>query len=521
MDVIQGLRRAVRLFPNHLAGIDGEQAYSWREFEERNRRLALGLSGLGLTKGQRVAILMLNRFQYLELYYAIMRLGGVVVPLNTRYAPAEIAYVVKDSEARLLICDTNCTPLVEKVREELSGIQSYIRVGQNPQPPGFIAYDSLLEASSDISQFQELDLHDDDLAGLFYTGGTTGRAKGVMLTQRNLASNALHGRATRVIEPGDIWFHVAPMFHLADLSSTFAYTENGGGHAFSPSFEPRRVLETIAHHGITATVFVPTMINMLLQLPDLQDYDLSSLKTISYGAAAMPVDLLRQAMARFGCDFGQGYGMTEASPLITHLSPNDHRTALDAPPGSLEARRLRSCGRPVVGVEVRVVNAQGKDVGPDEIGEIIVRGPNIMQGYWKLPLETAEVLRQGWLYTGDMAMVDEGFYIYIVDRRKDMIISGGENIYSLEVENALYAHPAVLEAAVVGLPDAHWGEKVHAVVVVKPGLNLSAEELIQTCRRQIAHYKAPRSVEFVKELPRSGAGKILKRDLRHKYLVDN
>jgi long-chain acyl-CoA synthetase len=519
MDVIQGLRRAVQLFPDKLAGLDGDQPYSWREFEVRNQRLASGFSRLGLVKGQRVAILMLNRFQYLELYYAIMRAGGVVVPLNTRYAPAEIAYVLEDSEASFLICDANCTPLLEKVRPEISGVKHYIWVGEGQPPAGFSSYEQLIQSGVDGERFQEVELEDEDLAGLFYTGGTTGKAKGVMLTHRNLASNALHTLSIRKVEPGDIWFHVAPMFHLADLSSTFAYTQSGGGHAFLPHFEARRVLETIQRYRITDTTLVPTMINLILQVPDLESYDLTSLRTIGYGAAAMPVELLRQAMQRLNCDFRQGYGQTEASPLVTSLSEKDHREALAASRGSPQARRLASCGRPIIGVEVRVVDDQYRDVKPGEIGEIIVRGSNVMKGYWKLPNETAEALRDGWLHTGDMATIDEEFYIFIVDRRKDMIISGGENIFSLEVENAIYTHPAVLEAAVVGVPDEKWGERVHAVVVVKPGMSLSSEELVQACRRQIAGYKVPRSVEFVENLPKSGAGKILKRNLRQKYLI--
>ncbi len=515
MDVMQSLRRAVKLYPNNLAGLDGDQAYTWREFEERNQRIANGLTRLGVSKGQQVAILMLNRFQYLELYYAIMRLGAVAVPLNTRYAPAEIVYVVNDSECSVLVCDANCTPMVEKVRGELPGVRHFVRLGKNETPPGFISYDELLDSPA---QIPEIELADDDLAGLFYTGGTTGRAKGVMLTHRNLASNSIHAHAAQHIQSNDIWFHVAPMFHLADLGRGFAYTLCGAGHAFLPTFEPHKVLETISHHRITATVLVPTMLNSIMQLPDLEQYDLSSLQSITYGAAPMPMELLRKVLNRFNCNFRQGYGMTETSPLITSLTARDHQLALQAPPDSVQARRLHSCGQPIIGVEVRVVDEQGRDVKLGEIGEIIVRGPNVMKGYWKLPNETADALRNDWLYTGDMATIDEEFYVYIVDRRKDMIISGGENIYSLEVENVIYTHPAVLEAVVVGVPDEYWGERVQAFVVARPGVKVSAEEIIEHCRERIAHYKAPRAVEFVEALPKSGAGKILKRQLRDNYL---
>jgi long-chain acyl-CoA synthetase len=281
-------------------------------------------------------------------------------------------------------------------------------------------------------------------------------------------------------------------------------------------FDPVQVLQTIQDEKITAVLLVPTMVNAVLNHPDVDKYDLSSIRRITYGASPMPIELLKKGLQKWGQIFGQGYGMTETSPLLTGLEQFDH--IVDGTPE--QVRRLSSCGKEALGVEVRVVNADYEDVLPGEIGEIIARGPNIMLGYWHMPEATAAAIVDGWMHTGDLATVDEENFIYIVDRAKDMIISGGENIYSVEVENALYTHPAVLEAAVIGIPHDTWGEAVHAVVVLKPGSNVSEEALIEHARTQIAGYKLPRSIEFYPEaLPKSGAGKILKRDLRDKYWV--
>jgi long-chain acyl-CoA synthetase len=304
------------------------------------------------------------------------------------------------------------------------------------------------------------------------------------------------------------------MFHAGDAGSTFSLTMLGACHTFAPVFSPAQVLQTIQDEKVTHTFVVPTMVNALLNCPDIDAYDLSSLERIVYGASPMPVEVLKKGLKRFGQIFSQGYGMTETSPLLTGLQTQDH--IVDGTPE--QVRRLASAGKEVLGVEVRVVNAEGEDVEPGEVGEVIGRGPNIMLGYWRMPEATATAIVDGWMHTGDLATVDEENYIFIIDRAKDMIISGGENIYSVEVENAIYTHPAVLEAAVVSIPHETWGEAVHAVVVLKPDRSLSAEELIDHVRAQIAGYKVPRSIDFSERaLPKSGAGKILKRDLRDRY----
>jgi long-chain acyl-CoA synthetase len=514
MDILAGLRRAARNFADYPAVIDGDTRLTWREVDRRVLRLANGLRGLGVQPGGRVAILMLNGYRYLELYYAIPQVRALIVPLNYRLAEPELAAILVDSGAATLVVDDTFAPTAQRLADVRP--LRLIQAGSGTTPIGMQSYEMLIEGANDTDPDRDRPIDEDALVGLFYTGGTTGRAKGVMLSHRNLASNALHVAIEFQYRPDTNYLHVAPMFHLADTASTFAVTMLGGCHTFLDRFDPGQVLETIQRRRVTDLALVPTMINAVLQVPSLQDYDLASLRQLLYGASPMPVALLKRAMERFPCEFVQGYGMTEAAPALTRLSPDDHRRGI-AEPGTIWERRLASAGQSDVGVEVRVVDDAGADVAAGEVGEVIARGPNIMQGYWDQAAETASALRDGWLHTGDLATVDEGNYIYIVDRKKDMIVSGGENVYSTEVEGALYAHPAILEAAVIGVPDETWGERVHAVVVLKPGQDASAEALIAHCRERIAGYKVPRSMEFAEVLPKSGAGKILKQSLREKY----
>lgn len=376
---------------------------------------------------------------------------------------------------------------------------------------GYLAYDDLIAA--DAPGFDAPEISNDDLLGLFYTSGTTGEPKGVMLSHGNMLSNIAHSEGVYQYLPTDIYLHAAPMFHLADGAAVFSNTARGATQAFIPRFEPQLVLETIERERVSLLLLVPTMINFLLQQPDLESYDLSSLRHVTYGASPIAPDMLRRAMKVFNCQFGQGYGLTEASPLLTVLTPDDHVITDEK-----SERRLASCGRPVSGVDVRVVKEGGSDAQPGEVGEITARGPNIMLGYWKRPDDTEDVLRDGWLHTGDLATVDEDGYIYLVDRKKDMIVTGGENVYSTEVEAVLYAHPAVKEAAVISIPDPDWGEAVHACVALRDGRQATIEELVEFCRKMLASYKVPRSIDFIEgELPKGGTGKILKKQLRERY----
>ena len=515
MNIAQGLAHTKKVFGTREAVVCGNTRYTWYDFDQRSDALARGLAALGVQRGDRVAVLMLNCHRYLELYYACARMGAAIVPLNIRMARPEIVFILNDSEAKILVVDKTFAPYATG-RDTYPSVTHVVYSGGDETPAGMINYEDVVSKGASMQESVDQEMEDDDLAGLFYTGGTTGRAKGVMLSHKNIVSNAINVIIAANYTDRDVYLHSAPMFHLADVGSTFALTMLGARHVFNPMFNPVQVLQTIQAEKITVTVLVPTMINAILNHPNVDKYDLSSIRRIVYGASPMPVELLKKGLQKWGQIFGQGYGMTETSPLLTALDPFDH--ILDGTPE--QVRRLTSCGKEVLGVEVRVVDAEDEDVQPGEIGEIIARGPNVMMGYWRMPEATAAAIVDGWMHTGDLATVDEENYIYIVDRAKDMIISGGENIYSVEVENVLYTHPAVLEAAVIGIPHETWGEAVHAVVVCKPGMSVSAEELITHVRVQIAGYKVPRSIEFYPEaLPKSGAGKILKRDLRKKYWV--
>jgi long-chain acyl-CoA synthetase len=513
MNIAQGLAHTKKVFGTREAVVCGDTRYSWHDFDQRTDALARGLAALGVQRGDRVAVLMLNCHRYLELYYACARMGAVIVPLNIRLARPEIVFILNDSEAKILIVDKTFAPYATG-RDTYPSVTQVVYSGGDETPAGMINYEDVVSRGTQMQESVDQEMEDDDLVGLFYTGGTTGRAKGVMLSHKNILSNAINAIIAINYTDRDIYLHSAPMFHLADAGSTFALTMLGARHVFNPMFNPVQVLQTIQAEKITVTVLVPTMVNAVLNHPDVDKYDLSSIRRIVYGASPMPVELLKKGLQKWGQIFGQGYGMTETSPLLTWLDAPDHIT--DGIPE--QVHRLASCGKEILGVEVRVVNAESEDVQPGEVGEIIARGSNIMLGYWRMPEATAAAVVDGWMHTGDLATVDEENYIYIVDRAKDMIISGGENIYSVEVENALYTHPTVLEAAVIGIPDETWGEAVHAVVVCKPSMSVSAEDLIAHARVQIAGYKVPRSIEFYPEaLPKSGAGKILKRDLREKY----
>jgi long-chain acyl-CoA synthetase len=514
MDILVGLRRAAQNFADCTAIIDGDTRLTWHDVDHRVRGLANGLRRHGTQRGDRLATLMLNSYRYLELYYAVPRVGALVVPLNYRLAEPELAAILDDSGASVLVVDDSFAPTGQHLAE-----RSHVRLihaGVGVTPVGMQSYEELVDDVTDVDPDGDWAPDDDDLVGLFYTGGTTGRAKGVMLSHKNLATNALHATIEFRYGSDTNYLHAAPMFHLADMASTFSVTMLGGCHTILNSFSPVAVLETIQRARVTHAALVPTMVNALIQVPEVRDYDLTSLHQLLYGASPMPVALLKRAMEILPCDFVQGYGLTEAAPALTRLTPEDHRRGI-AEPDTIWERRLTSAGQSDVGVDVRVVDEAGRDVAPGEVGEVIARGPNIMQGYWNQAQETAYGLRDGWLRTGDLATVDEGNYIYLVDRKKDMIVTGGENVYSIEVEGALYSHPSVLEAAVIGVPDATWGERVLAVVVLKPDQGVSAEELIAHCRERIAGYKTPRSVEFVETLPKSGAGKLLKAPLREKY----
>jgi long-chain acyl-CoA synthetase len=506
--ITRAVHRAALIARDRPAVMDGEVRRTWGEFASRVARLAGGLRRIGLAPGDRLAILSWNGAPYLELYYAVPWAGALVMPMNIRLAAPEILAQIADAEPSILFVDA----AFARMLPELSGRMPSVRtVVSTADVPGTHPYQALIDEGPAIGDEER---SDDDVFGVFYTGGTTAASKGVMLTHTNIVVNAYHMALDIGFAGDDVYLHVAPMFHLADSANTFAVTMMTAAHAFVPAFDVAKTLEAFQSHRVTRTLLVPTMVNAVVNSPELARYDLSSLRSILYGGSPMAPAVMAKALDGLKCRLFQGYGMTETSPVLTFLTPEDHVAGLRGGDEKAQAR-LRSAGRPVPNVDVRILDLHGRPVPPGEIGEICARGPNVMKGYWRNPEATEEALRGGYMHTGDLGFMDEDGYVFLVDRAKDMIVSGGENVYCVEVETALYSHPAVLEAAVFGVPCDQLGERVHAVVVLRPGGQASGEELVGHCRRRLGGYKCPKSVELRAEpLPKSGAGKILKRDLR-------
>jgi acyl-CoA synthetase (AMP-forming)/AMP-acid ligase II len=506
VQLTQFVRRAAQINGRGTATRFDGRHRTWEEFRTRVRRLAAGLLALGLEPRDRVAILALNSDRYLESFFALAWAGLSFVPINTRLALPEMAFWLQDSGCRALLYDASQLPAATQLRQLVPDIRHAVRIDAAQGGDG-ISYECLIEHSAPHAGEGG---GGDDLAGIFYTGGTTGRSKGVMLSHANLVFHAMNVVSELGFTHTTNWLHAGPMFHLSDGAATFAVTAACGAHSFIPRFDPVAYLEAVAREAVTDSVCIPTMLNMLINHPDFGRYDLSTLRGILYGGAPMPLPLLARAvMALPRVRFTQAYGQSEAAPILTLLTPEFHGLTGAA------AAKMASGGRTVVGCEIKIVDEHDCELPPGKVGEICGRGPNVMLGYWNLPEQTAAALRSGWLHTGDAGMLDEDGFVYVVGRMKDMIISGGENIYAAEVEAALYQHSAVQECAVIAVPDDFWGERVHAIVRLKLGCAASEQELQAHCRALIAGYKCPRSFEFRMEpMPLSGAGKIQKAELR-------
>lgn len=517
MIIPETLKKASKLFPNKEAVVCGGKRLTYQEFASRIHRLASGLHQLGIKKDDKVAILHPNCHYFLEAYYGISQIGAISVPINYRLSPGEISFILKDSESRILIVDPMFQKTLEAIRGEIPQIERLIWTGEGKILPETrdLSYEELI-LQSKKEPFSEVPMDGEDLAQIYYTSGTTGRPKGVMLSHKNVMTHALGTIAEIHLTDQDVWIHVAPLFHLADAWATWAITWVGGTHVMVREFDPKVVLETIQKERVTLTNLIPTMLNLMVNHPDVGRYDYSSLRVLLSGGAPIAPEVVRKILETFKCDYIQTYGMTETSPYLTLSILKSHLKKL--PPE--EQLNIKSkTGREFIAVELKVVNEKGEEVRRDEkeVGEIIVRGDIVTRGYWKLPEETEKSIKEGWLYTGDLAVMDEEGYVTIVDRKKDMILTGGENVYSTEVENVLYMHPSILECAVIGVPDPKWGEAVKGIVVLKPGHQATEEEIIRFCKERMAHYKAPKSIDFMDALPRTGSGKIHKKGLRDKY----
>ncbi len=488
------------------AVFDGPHRATYGEHLDRVLRLGDGLRReLGVGHEDRFAVMALNGHEYLELFHAGFLGTGVINPLNLRLAPKELAFILGDSESKVCFVDAFFAPLIDGVREE-AGIEKVVLIGAGDVPHD-VAYEDLLAAGTATVPDEP---EEDDPVILMYTGGTTGLPKGVLLDQRAEMLNMYHVAVRWGINENFVYLHQTPMFHAASMGGTLALPAAGGASTFVPMFEPKAVLDAIETHQVTMTVMVPTMIGMLLNHPDFKPERMTSLKTLTYGASPMPMSLLEQLLELFpDLDIYQGYGMTECSAVLTSLGPEEHRRGGDP---------LRSAGRPLTGVVLTIQDVDGNAVPPGETGEVCARAGNFMTEYWKRPKETQEAFRGGWYHTGDAGYLDENGYLFLVDRVKDMIVTGGENVYSAEVESAIASHPAVEQVAVIGVPDAKWGEAVLAVVVAREGAAISEDDLKEHCRDLIAGYKVPKTFDFRDEpLPLSGAMKVLKRELRAPY----
>ncbi len=513
---VRFLRYAEQQFSGKTAVVCGNLRFTYAQFAERESRLAGALLETGVAPGDRVAFLSLNCHRLLEAYYGVVEAGAVLLPLNIRLAPDELAYILNDCGAKILFLEKEFIESVDSFRQKVPSLTNFFLLDGAPQAPWLAAknYDQALAAAtpyrSDITQIDE-----NSLAELFYTSGTSAHPKGVMLSHRNVYLHALSVCLTFLTKSDSVDLHTIPLFHANGWGTAHSLTLVGGTHVMLPRFTCTEVFRLIEREHVDSLSLVPIMATALANSPEREKYDLSSLQWISIGGAASSPTLVREVAEKLGCICYAGYGLTETSPVLSTAKP---RTG-EKLEGEHRPVALAMTGYAIPGVELRVVDCGDQDVAHDgkTMGEIVARSDGVMMGYWNQPAATAEVMRAGWFHTGDMATIAEDGRILIVDRKKDIIVSGGENISSLEVEKALVAHPGVYETAVIPMADDKWGEVPLAVVVRKPDSSVTEAELIEFCRSRIAHYKCPQSIEFIAGLPRTATGKVLKRELRKKY----
>jgi len=486
---------------------DGRRS-SFAQFAARSRRLASALDRLGLKSQERVAILAMNCAEYHEVYGACEVASYILAPVNFRLAPPEIDWILKDAAPRVLIFESQYASVVEKLRAELPAIQHYVVIGDSV-PPWALRYDAVIDGGSETGP--ALAPAASDIHSLMYTSGTTGRPKGVMITHEAMLALGEAWSMELGADLGDRILLAMPLFHIGARSQGYCVTFRGGALVVQRAFDARVVAETVQRERITQLHLAPTLMQQVLDLPEIDSYDFSSLRTINYAAAPMPRTTLKRALRRFGPILINGYGQTEGSGLS--LRKAYHRVEGT----EQDVARLSSVGQAIYDTAVKIVDEQDAELPAGSIGEICLRSRQNMLGYWNNSAATIDTLRGGWLHTGDLGRMDQGGFVYLIDRKKDMIISGGENVYSREVEEALMSHWAVAEAAVIGVPDAKWGEAVKAVVVLKPGMAIPAADLIAHCRGQIAGYKCPKSITFTVDLPRLPSGKTNKVALRQQF----
>jgi fatty-acyl-CoA synthase len=513
------LRYSSQQFPRRTAVVCGDRRFTYAQFSDRTARQAGALRSLGIKSGERVAFLGANCHRLLEGYYGVVEAGGILLPLNIRLASQELAYILNDSEADVLFFEEQFIPLVESFRNDLKSVKHFVPLDFKPNLPWMAAknYEEMLVAATpyraDVMQIDE-----NSVAELFYTSGTSANPKGVMLTHRNIYLHALNVAIAFGAKSDSVELHTIPLFHANGWGVAHSLTYVGGKHVMMRKFETTEVFRQIEREGVQSLSVVPAMATALVNCPERPKFNLKTLERMSLGGAASSPTLVREVEEKLGCACYSGYGLTETAPVLTTARM---KAGLDWE-GRVRYEKLASTGHAIPGVEIRVVDPDDNDVPRDgkTIGEIVARSDGVMAGYWKQPEATAQVMRNGWFHTGDMATIDENGYALIVDRKKDIIVSGGENISSLEVEKALLAHLGIYEVAVIPVPDERWGEVPKALVVMKPGATATEAEVLEFCRNHLTHYKCPRTVEFLDTLPRTGTGKVLKKELRKKYWSD-
>jgi fatty-acyl-CoA synthase len=508
-------QRAIRLYGANLCSVDGERRFTYADFDLRTRRLAARLHLAGLKPGDRVAYLAYNSAELLEGYFGVLEAGGILLPLNIRLAAPELAYIFEDAEVSFVLIDPDFVQVYDAIERHIARRPTVVWLGATPSSRREQAYEQWVERVEPIDvDVSEVD--ENAVAELFYTSGTTARPKGVMLTHRNLYLHALSVLTTVPADDREVQLHSIPLFHVNGWGVPQLLTAVGGTHVMMRKFDPDAALRLIEEEGVTRFYCVPTMMTMLLNHPRIDQSDLGTMKFIKIGGAPAPADMIRRAEAAFGCTVIAGYGLSETSPVITLAMP---KALLAGDDDETRYRRQASTGLPLVGVELKIVDDSGSELPWDGVheGEIVVRSNVVMEGYWNDPEGSATAMRDGWFHTGDVATIDAEGYVLIVDRKKDIIISGGENISSVEIEKVLYECPQVLESAVIAVPDEQWGEVPLALVALRPGAVVTADDLGAFCRERLASFKVPKEFEFVNELPKGGTGKILKARLREQH----
>jgi fatty-acyl-CoA synthase len=508
------LRRAAKLYPAKLAVVDGDRRFTYRELQARAVRLANALRGLGIGQGDRVCILSPNSHFFLESFYGTSLIGAVLVPLNYRLIAADHEYILNHAGVRCVLVDREYTAIVDEIRPRLKTVEHWISAGDSGSAaPGWVDWEAWVGAAGDAPPPPPpVAIDEDDLVSINYTSGTTARPKGVMMTHRNCYLNAYNLIAHLGVRHDDVELWTFPMFHCNGWGGVYALTAQGGTHVVLRTIDARTIYELIAREGVTFACMAPAVLRAILDYPDKAAHAIRTRPRFTVAGAPPPAAFIERLETELGWQFLQIYGLTETAPLLTVSGPDFATRAHDW------ARRAHA-GVEGIGVEIVIMDAEGKLVPQDgeSVGEVCARSNVVFKGYWEQPDETAAAIRDGWFHTGDLAVWDEIGNVNIVDRKKDVIISGGENISSPEIEDALYKHPAVVECAVIGVPDKKWGETPKALVVLRSGQHATEEELLAFCRERLAHFKCPTSVEFIPELPRTATGKLQKFKLREQY----